>query len=77
MTLLIAGCGVDAQDTCLDYGGVWDTSAERCYCSRNHQGAYTENPSDNQVAWREWCADITDLNSIKIKAAATPAPTGD
>ncbi|MEO1658740.1 MAG: hypothetical protein AAFR65_13580 [Pseudomonadota bacterium] len=77
MTVLNAGCGADTQDACNDNGGVWDGGAERCYCSYNHQGAYTENPSDDQIAWREWCANLTDLNSIKTKAAATPAPTGD
>ncbi|MEM7740261.1 MAG: hypothetical protein AAF225_05625 [Pseudomonadota bacterium] len=77
MTILIAGCGAIAQDTCNDHGGVWDDSIDECHCSYVQQGTYAETPSPEQLAWRTWCAGPTDVDSIKKKAAATPAPTGE
>lgn len=69
MTLSAASCSANAQDACLDDGGVWDATTARCFCSRQQTNA------NEQL--RTWCADLTNLDSIKKKAAAIPAPTGD
>jgi len=78
MTLAVAAaCSAEAQDTCLDDGGVWDQSNNTCVCSGSQLGRSNVEPSDDQLAWREWCADVSDLDSIENKAAVTPAPSGD
>lgn len=74
MTVAVVGCGPIA--VCNDGGGVWDSEAERCYCTYTQQGTYADEPSASQNAWREWCAGLTNLDSIRIKAAVTPAPEG-
>ncbi|MEM1381426.1 MAG: hypothetical protein AAGH41_12460 [Pseudomonadota bacterium] len=84
MTVALSACGwgdeiqeFASQYDCIDYGGVWDEDAETCFCSTEQQGTYKDNPSANQIAWREWCAGLSNLDSIKNKAAVTPAPSGE
>jgi len=72
VSLCLSSCGWIGQDSCIDDGGVWDAKERRCYCAREKQGLYTNESSNKQLAWREWCADKFDLDSIRN--AEIPAP---
>ncbi|MFC3301934.1 hypothetical protein [Parvularcula lutaonensis] len=73
MTALLVGCG--ETDTCLDDGGVWDAETEQCFCSYTQRGTYDDEPSTEKIEWRDWCADKSNLESIRT--SATPPPSTD
>ncbi|MEE4208804.1 MAG: hypothetical protein V2I43_06025 [Parvularcula sp.] len=73
----LGGCDYFERDSCLDDGGVWDADLEECFCSRSQQGTYADEESPEQRAWRDWCAGLSTLETIKNKAAVTSAPAGD
>lgn len=73
MTALLIACEPgDPDGDCNTDGGVWDAENRKCFCSYTQQGTYEDEPSTEQLEWRDWCADKSNLESIRT--SATPPP---
>lgn len=63
--LPLGGCDAFAIDRCMDNGGVWLKERKACFCSYNRTGKYEAEPSEEQLAHRQFCEGLGSAQSIR------------